>query len=482
MSAKSVLRENVLTAEDAFNRICQIETKYDLLQFKVDGWCIWPLLRFTIAWWLTTPHDTSPRSAISNLVRGQLVLEDIFRMICLPRAMILAKTYTSGLVDRTGGYYKDIWFDDLLQVSGEYFKIENVNSIAFMEKRSRALIRSDLTSTCYETFAILLARLGIGGSNLVKQISSEISECVRNELGLSQVTLSYVAKRIVFFLWLKHFYSSLLQRVCPKYVLTADPGEYALIAAARERSIKVIEVQHGITDRYHAGYMWTTYALQYKARMPIPNYIFLYGSHWKQELAGSGFWGDSLRVVGNPRIDQYRARRRKETIAHNGKQVLVLTTQGLDVNSLISFINKFLKIASKQPNIRLYIKLHPIYEKDKTVYVSSLGSDSRVTILLGSEAPSTFDLLMHADFHLSISSMSHYDALGLGVPTVILPLISSRTVYQLYENGHASMAHSPQELFEIVTRVSSTHVPPEVSDYYFCPDALGNMKRELELA
>ena len=56
----------------------------------------------------------------------------------------------------------------------------------------------------------------------------------------------------------------LLKRIRPRILFVADPGEYAIVAAAKELGVKVIELQHGINDRYHCGYAWTRYALPYK--------------------------------------------------------------------------------------------------------------------------------------------------------------------------------------------------------------------------
>jgi hypothetical protein len=104
-----------------------------------------------------------------------------------------------------------------------------------------------------------------------------------------------------------------------------------------------------------------------------------------------------------------------------------------------------------------------------------------VRVISGSEAPSTFELLSSADLHLSISSACHYDALGLGVPTVIIPLANCDWVLSLHRAGHAFLAKTPKELLEIVSRLGrGGGVPDELGAYYFRPNALENMKRALE--
>jgi hypothetical protein len=99
---------------------------------------------------------------------------------------------------------------------------------------------------------------------------------------------------------------------------------------------------------------------------------------------------------------------------------------------------------------------------------------------MANESPSTFELLRDADLHLSISSTCHYDALGLGVPTVILPFRTHEVVGNLVEAGHAERADSPADLLRIVLGGRGRRVPPEVGGYYYEPGSLENMGRELD--
>jgi hypothetical protein len=102
-------------------------------------------------------------------------------------------------------------------------------------------------------------------------------------------------------------------------------------------------------------------------------------------------------------------------------------------------------------------------------------------VISGSEEPSTFELLLSADVHVSISSSCHYDALGLGVPTVILPLANSEWILPLHrKSGHAHLAPTPQALLDTVLQLKKSSVPETVGAYYFRPGAVENMKAALE--
>ena len=334
------------------------------------------------------------------------------------------KTYTSGLAERTGLRYKDIWFDDLLSQAKNGYKVEGINSPAFLKRRSSAAIRSDVSSTLLELLASALARLG--WPRRYRKMAGDMSACIQRGLASRACTPERVHLEILRFYWLKRFYGWLLDRVCPRWVLTADPGEYALVAAAKERGIKVGELQHGIVDKCHYAYAWPREVAEFRRSLALPDRLFLYGDYWKKALGGDEFWGDSLRVVGSSRVDAYRALRAAR-VGERGRAGLtvVTTTQGIQVSQLILFLKQFLELVPSGQELKLILKLHPVYETSKAAYESAFGADGRVEVVLGSEDPSTFELLARADLHLSVSSTCHFEAVGLGVPTVILPLENS---------------------------------------------------------
>jgi hypothetical protein len=468
------IEKTSLPAEEVNTRIHKMEEKNNLLKYKVEDWCIWPILRFTVGCSMED-MPLAKRDEISLIGLLLLAIRDIGDLTLLRSARTVVKTYTSGLVEREGGLYKDVWFDDLLLGIGDYLKIEAINNPIFISRRKAALIKSKLTTTLLDLIAAALAR--ISGPRYISKIANSLSFCIRNELGLDVFTPRLVKKRLRNFYWRKKIFTYLLKCVHPEYLLVADPGEHALIAAAKELKIKVVELQHGLINRYHYAYSWQANAMKHRPWMPIPDRLFLHGEYTKQELDTNGFWRDKICVVGSLRMDQYRQCR----VTKEKKQActLVFTTQGIDVGKTTSFMIEFLELIKERLEFRLYIKLHPVYETSKTQYENAFQTDSRVKVLLGIEEPSTYDLLTLADFHLSVSSTCHYDALGLGVPTVILPFSTYKNVLPLYEVGHAFLARTPAELFNIVLKWKDWEVPSEIGEYYFKKGALENMKKKL---
>ena len=475
-----MVRADLVTSEprsrihEAYDRLCEAEEQFGLLRHTVDGWSAWPLLRFEVSI-LLSGVIFDHRHVVSRGERLRHALADLPSLIRPRHARHLVKTYVSGLIEPSGDRYRDIWFDDVLLIAGSTFKIETENNPRFANRR--ALIPPDISSAVLDLGGAIVRR--VRTSPRIRDVATELSRVLSGPLGLAHIDADWVAHRLERFSARKGIYSTLLRRVRPRYVLVADAGDHDLMAAAKEQDIIALEFQHGISDWSNASYSWPASARAFRRTMPIPDRLLLYGEHWKHELDGSGFWGDDLRVVGSPRLDRYR---REVQTRDQRRCQMVFTTQGLDIDRVTAFFREFPERAAPVFPLNLVIKLHPVYDADKRPYLDALAAYAdRVSVLASDEGASTFELLQTAHLHVSIASASHYDALGLGVPTVILPFQTHEVVLSLHRAGHAQLAATPQALVEIARSWRDLRVPPGVSEYYFAPDGCANILRELDL-
>ena len=459
--------------------IARVEEEHDLLRHEVDGWSAWAVVRRGVQFALSYAF-LDPRTGLRRADRLALALSDARALARLGRRRLLVKSYTSGLAESTAeGRFRDIWFDDLIERVGGAAKLESVNNADFLPRRRAAAIPADLTSTLLDAAAGLLEPRVDGRD--ARAAAARIHAAWRASLGEGvPFTEEWVAGQLTRFSAARRVAERFLRRARPEQLLVADPGEHALVAAARERGIRTAELQHGFLNRDHASYSWGPYARAHRARLPIPERLLLYGEHWRQELAAMGFWDEELAVVGSSRVDRYR--RRDASARAGGPLSIVLTTQGVDVDRLVRFVSEFLRESSGTLDLRLLVKLHPVYDVDREPYLRAWGGDDRVSVYAGSDNPSTFELLARADLHLSVASTCHYDAIGLGVPTAILPLLLHDKVLPLHAVGHAHLAETPARLAEIAARAREERVAPEVAEHYFRPGATENIARELGLA
>jgi len=248
-------------------------------------------------------------------------------------------------------------------------------------------------------------------------------------------------------------------------VLAADAGERALLQACRRLDIPFIELQHGIFTADHPDALPAATGIRDAAALLLPDALALYGDYWFRRLQGTALGKlGRLVPVGASVIENFRRLREGKFRAASPPRLLV-TTQGVDRDSLIEFLARFLG-ACPAPFL-LTVKLHPAYDVAVAPYSRMLGVDSRVRIIQGCDDPNTYDLLAGADLHLSIASACHYDALGIGTPTAVIGLAGYALVQDLVDAGDALLVREPRELAELVARQGWRPVAPEVSDKYY---------------
>ena len=460
-------------------KIQELESAYDLLRYKIDGWCAWPIFRFSLAAIASNLAIDKSEIRLNYGERIKLSFWDGYSFFLAKHSKVLLCVASSNRVELEKGRYKDIIFDDLLQYFPSYTKIEHINNKNYLDHSNSALYPSQLTTNGISLISGIFSRLNKPKS--ITLIADNFQTIIKDVLQIPNIERKYIRQLLLGYYWRKILYHALFIKIKPKILLLQTAyTNHAIVAAAKELNIRVIEFQHGIIDRFHPGYSWTPYAINYKKYMPIPDRIFVYGEYWREELVVNGFWNNELRVVGSLHMDQFRSLKSrdqpsKSSLVTTSKKIVV-TTQALDVEHLISFILDFLKVASEP--IEIDIKLHP-RESNRLPYEIAFKGYPNIHIISGHESPSTFELLSKADYHVSIHSTCHFEALGLGIPTIILPFTNHERILPLLNKapGYTFLANTPIEMNRIIAQDSP--VPDEITSYFFSPGALQNMLDEL---
>ena len=466
------------TSQDVvIEKLLKVEKEFDVLKYQVNGWSIWPLFRHSLGIHLSnTPISQSTKKDRLTLVIYALF--DLINVLHIKKKKILVKTYTSAYGEKINGRYKDIYLDDLLYKRNDIYKIEYFNNYNLMDRSRSALIKKSISNSLFEIITGVLVKLKIGPRSIYTT-SKEIFKIFKEGLEIDDYSVNWIQARILYFYWGKRFYSSLIKRIEPEMIIVADPGEFAMFAAAKEHGLKCFEFQHGLIDRFHYAYSWGSDAKKYKTHMPIPFRIFLFGEQGKDELDTLGFWDKELKVVGSLRVDSYREKVIKEKPS---KCTLTYISQGIDRDSVIVFITAFLNQVRDIMDLDLFIKLHPVYESKSEPYSMAFKTYKNVHIIGSDETPSTYDLIASSHFHISISSTTHYESLALGTPTIVLPFTTSEIMNSLIEKGHATFVKTPEDFFDVVKQWKSYHPINYISEYYYKSNALSNIRKELGLS
>lgn len=440
------------------------EKEHGLFGYAVYGVSVWQILRFSIA----SDLQNLPLKRIP-LARSTLIKHSLIGVLDLIKLIITGKksdywvsTYVSALRLRRGEYYQDIYFDALLANVRSGLKIQAVNAAGYDTQQKNAFIKPDIDGAFFSIVAEVFARLFPVRND--QGVFCAIANLINKELELANYSEKKIRMEFSSMYWRSHGYTALLRLLKPRVIFVADTGEYSLLLACRNQGVSFIELQHGIQTPDHPASL-PLVALEYEGNLLLPSHLGVFGDYWKSLLADTALGKkERIYIVGSDTIDYYRELRSGSFVANPISPVLTLTTQGIDIENLINFIREFLRVCDSA--FTLNIKLHPAYDNSMDMYIDAFGEDARCKVIAGKSDPNTYELIALSDLHLSIASACHYDALGLGVPTVVMGLTGYQLMEDLVAKGDALIAMIPADLANIVKNQRWGAVSNEKSERY----------------
>lgn len=447
------------------------EHRTGILGWTVDGTSVWQFLRFEVSLrhqGLELGRQAVPRK---RLLRG--ILKGATQFLFQKRCRVLCKTYDSAHRVYTAKGIRDIYFDDLIEVLPRTVKMSSCDADGYEGRLSHAEIPPVFDDTSIIVTSAVLGRLFPVSGNT--KIWDEVSQAIVAEWGFADYTPGRIRRLYSVFSWRSFLYRLFLWRCGARVVICPDAGQFALMHAARRAGVPYIELQHGVYTRVHPNSIPDDLTLTEREAVMLPDRLAAYGAFSAEALAGSALkrFG-RIALVGAAFISKARALRALRETTHQ-PPTLLLTTQGVAREALVNFVGEFLS-ACDAP-FRLIIKLHPAYDSDRDVYVERIGTDPRVTIEPKTSLVSTQDLIAGADFHLSISSACHFDALGIGTPTGVLALETHESVQDILRERGVVLIETPQDLARVVAERSFPSVPEETSDRFFTRDFKRNIEK-----
>ncbi len=452
-----------------------LEGRHDLFSFAVEGISLWRLLRFEVAWQLQNLGLS--RIALDRAALLRSVPRAVAQYLQAPRGFrYLGKTSNSGLrgLDERG--YFDIYFDDLIDGLDGGAKLSSIDASGYDANERGAYRKAAFDDTAIIIASALLGRPGPAKAR--RPVFTELSAIIESELDLPEITAAHIARKYNVFIVRRALYRRVLKRLGARSVIAANTGQFALSMAARDVGIPFVEMQHGLFTSNHPDCL-PDYALQSSAEIMLPDMLTVYGDYAASLIDDTAIARvGRVRPVGSPTIEKARILRQKSFRANRQRPVITLTAQGLGDRKTAEFVASFLQLNAG--DLTLNIRLHPGYDSRGDFETSGILSDRRVRMMPGQSTPATHDVIALSDIHLSVFSTCHYDALGIGTPTMVIPGAGFEAVADLYEQGHAHMLKSPEELAEIVARGQWMDVSEATSHHFFHPGFLDNMRTLLD--
>lgn len=451
------------TEAEAAAILAGFETEHRLFALSARGVSVWRLMRFPVGFALQNlPFERVP------LPRGELLaafLRSLWGLARLPSgARYAVRTYVSALRIHGQRGYEDIYFERLLEEAPGGVRLYSLNAPGYFGRPASSRVPA-VDCTAVTVLGALLARalpVREGDATFAR-----LGALIGGELGLDEFPAERIRRMFSSFWWQSRLYAWILRRLGAKTVFAADTGERALLGACQRLGVRFIELQHGIFTPNHPDSLpYSAVQSVGEAPLLLPDTVALYGDYWMDRLAETALGKtDRLLPAGASVIEKFREMR--ERIFHPSAVCprLVVTTQGIDRDALIDFLARFLSLHRGQ--CELTVKLHPAYDTSMFPYAKMLEADPRVKIVGGRVDPNTYELIAGADLHLSIASACHYDALGIGTPTLVIGLAGYQLVQDLLDMGDALFARDPAELAETVSRRGWALVAESTSEKYY---------------
>jgi hypothetical protein len=283
------------------DQLLSFESKLQPTDYKTkEGLLIWPVLRYPLFRYINDYYSnfesfqTQRNIGLRSL---QLLLkvtfaQNSFKFLFVPNLEYLY--FGSGITNvknKEGKYHNRVSDDLLLLAEKESFIIEQYNSYDFKyprtHKQHAASLIFDVLYAVFIKFGFI--RLNAHEVNQINVITKNARETFSklgnkedNELkGL--FTKQLLKAKAQYYLFHKLFY---LKKPRILFVEDASYGTNSfIIKAAKDRGIKVGELQHGFVGRNHMAYNYAdNIAQSTDYQQYLPDYFLTYGDFWAEEI------------------------------------------------------------------------------------------------------------------------------------------------------------------------------------------------------
>jgi len=457
------------TVKEVCDIIFSLEEKYDLNHMKIQGVYIWQLIRFYLYIEISKKIEV-----LESPQQGKVTLKDKI-LTFLP--FLKNSLFSNPL---SGNYHEDILiFDHPRRVIHKreykdiysYFLIDyllentsNISSDSNKKKNTFEVIESPYLNKHYtkkESYIKYSDKILLG-SYIHKKIanyklnSSEIEKIanlqreINHDFNINIDLFNILKTHILDFKYSYKQYDKLFKKRTPKYAFVVVAYENkAMIAAAKDNGVEVIEIQHGTIGEYHLGYSYPNKGdknLKY-----FPNKILSFGKYWK-EVANYPIDKENIIAMGFPYLD--------ETITtyidneKNEKQILFIS-QGSIGKFLSEFAYELAKILENSENYGEYKIIYKLHSGEYSNWENNYKKLKRAkdlgnfTIIDNSEI-SLYELLSTSEYQIGVYSTAIYEGLTFNCKTLILDLPGVEHVETLISNNYVKKIKTPEEFIETI--------------------------------
>jgi hypothetical protein len=483
------------TVKDICDILFSLEEKYDLNHMKVQGVYIWQLIRIYVY------YEISRKIGVfGSPQQGKVTFFDkIFSFLPFIKNSLFSNPLNGNYhknilifdhprkVKHTGSY-KDIYthflIDDLknIEYGNDINDINDINDMAnsYEVIESPYLNKHEGKKEDYIKYndRILL------GSYIYKKINNlklrtyetdKIAKLQRElvfNFNIEIDLFNIVHNHILDFKYQYKQYDKLFKKRKTKYVFVVVAYEnQAMIAAAHNNGIEVIELQHGTISKYHLGYNYPNPEDRYLDY--FPDKILSFGEYWK-EVANYPIDEKDIIAMGFPYLEK-----NIESYINNtkNKKQIVFISQGVIGKYLSKFAYDLaIKLNEKDDKknykkddkkndgekdgekdgennntqYNIIYKLHPgEYANWRNDYKKLVEAEKLKNFtVIDNNTDSLYDLFSKSEYQIGAFSTAIYEGLLFNCKTFIVDLPGVEYMDNLIENNYVKKVDNIDELIE----------------------------------
>lgn len=459
----------------------EIEQKYPVTDWIIDGIHVWPIIRIFLGTQLHCVNEelykakTKPIfvikivsrflnliashcqyikaffSDLQNNSKPQSPVDVVFLTNTIDRE-ISGNKYYNKLVDPICDHlrmnYKK-WFV-LERSSNNKYRIPRYNPSFFIQLQlDYQLIKSKITS---QSFVL----------NIKLEKYDDFTVFIKEKgYNIRLPDLLTLKKEIMSLRKTADYFKRLLEILQPKIGFVTDYYNYtgmAFVLACKELKITSVDIQHGVQGEYHIAYgRWNN--------VPKDGYELLPTIFWcRGEFEANAIkdWNQAVSkyhrpiISGNLYLNQW-VDGNNELVNYYDQQILVFKKDKPPVHILYTLQNYNIPewvwqaIKDSPSNWFWWLRLHPTQiEQRKEILELIEGYQlRRVELNLASDLP-LYVILRHIDLHVTGWSTTVIEAESFGIPSIMIHQNGEEYFKQQLESGIARQAYSKEQLYEAI--------------------------------
>ncbi len=392
------------------------------MQDTFYGWNTWQLLKKPLYYSVKdTTFKVKKRNLNNspfNLIYSTLrIFFNVFKLFVFKRGRPLFYTNANYKLEKLNGKHIDVFFDYLI-IKWFKRKVVYVESNVVKDPKNVA-VKKDLHTDDMRLLLFIVNKLFVNKyvvSDKAKRIVFLLNDFFRKE-GYSFVIEENKVCSILSRFYADYLLNKMLFRiVSPKAICMVDGIPTGAMAAGRNLGIPVYEFQHGFIIKDKPDYIMSGYLKSLYYKMVLPDYIFVFGEFFRENLLESGFWNhNQIRSLGNFRVDKLRKSFSRKTEPNDTLKILFATQP-----STFEHTKKFL-LALKDilpSSIVVSIKCHVREPKNNNDWYQSYVNNENTKYL--TPDLSLMELMKEHEILVSYHSTAIFEVLGLGMPAVTI--------------------------------------------------------------